>query len=164
MLFYINLLLILISLSCEKSVVFLYENQNTNKIAADKSIDMHACILQNTTFTVGVFFFKETINFTQNHLFDKNNEALWHCMWCTHYSGTPPYITRHFSASLTRQRYSSVWVTPLWLESSAATPDVNSVGQCYWRIISIFAGHNLPIWSIYGAIVIDRKYSQIQVF
>lgn len=76
MLFYINLLLILISLSCEKSVVFLYENQNTNKIAADKSIDMHACILQNTTFTVGVFFFKETINFTQNHLFDKNNEAL----------------------------------------------------------------------------------------
>lgn len=93
-----------------------------------------------------------------------NNKALWHCMWCTHYFGTPPYITRHFSASLTRQRYSSVWVTPLWLESSTATPDVNSVGQCYWRIISIFAGHNLPIWSIYGAIVIDRKYPQIQVF
>lgn len=128
-------------------------------------MQVHVCFLRNTckTFTIKRFLKKKTIIIHKIIIMTTNNKALWHCMWCTHF-GTPPYITRHFSASLTRQRYSSVWVTPLWLESSTATPDVNSVGQCYWRIISIFAGHNLPIWSIYGAIVIDRKYPQIQVF
>lgn len=129
-------------------------------------MQVHVCFLRNTckTFTIKRFLLKKPIIIHKIIIMITKNKALWHCMWCTHYFGTPPYITRHFSASLTRQRYSSVWVTPLWLESSTATPDVNSVGQCYWRIISIFAGHNLPIWSIYGAIVIDRKYPQIQVF